>query len=113
MRKMLLCLFAVLAATVTLAATHSVDMGNQECVTCHADGDIVNNPGVVKEFNQSLHNYAGVMCGSCHGDENDFQPRPRKVACAPCHADQVALTKSNLPCERCHVVHTFTVHTTR
>ncbi len=107
----MLCFAALLFAAAAYAAgEHSVAMGNTECITCHSDADIVANPNVVAEWNQSIHSYSGVGCGNCHGDENNFRARPRKDACEPCHSEQVAYTKSVLPCDRCHVVHTFTVH---
>ncbi len=110
MRVVLFCICIILSATFAMAIEHSVDMGNMECVTCHADPDMVSKPEVVQEYNASVHSYAGVTCGNCHGDENDFMPRPRKVACEPCHTDQVAAVNSKLPCERCHTAHTFNVH---
>ena len=110
--------FIAALATVFLAATlvfaqstpHSVEMGNMECITCHADADMVENPEVAAEWSKSIHSYAGVGCGTCHGDAKDFIPAPGKQTCEPCHTKQVATTKSVLPCARCHVVHTFKVH---
>ncbi|MDR2884342.1 MAG: cytochrome C [Deferribacteraceae bacterium] len=92
------------------ADEHPDDMGNKDCITCHADGDAVSNPKVVAEYNQSIHSYSGVMCGSCHGDVANFSAKPPKAKCEPCHAEQIAKNKSTLPCEACHVVHTFAVH---
>ncbi len=108
--KLLFLLSVLLFATLAYAAEHSVDMGNTECVTCHADGDIVKKPEVVAQYNRSIHSYAGVTCGNCHGDEENFMPRPRKASCEPCHSEQVANVNSVLPCERCHTAHTFSVH---
>ena len=101
-----------LAATLVFAQTaaHPIEMGNMECATCHADADMVENSEVVAEWSKSIHSYAGVGCGTCHGDEKDFIPRPGKQTCEPCHTKQVSVTKSLFTCARCHVVHTFKVH---
>jgi hypothetical protein len=104
------CFAAVLIAAVAFAQSHSIDMGNTDCITCHSDPDIVSNPNIVSEWNKSIHSYSGVGCGTCHGDEKDFVARPRKNICESCHTDQIAVTVSPLPCERCHVPHTFNVH---
>jgi len=100
----------VLAAAAFAAGEHPAAMSKMECVTCHSDKDTVSKPEVVAEWNQSIHSYAGVSCGNCHGDENNFQAKPRKNVCESCHSEQVAVTKSSLPCESCHIVHTFNVH---
>ena len=115
MKKRFIFLFLPLFLFILTAATafsglHTVEMEGGECITCHSDGDMVANPDVVKEYNLSKHNYIGVSCGNCHGDEADFKPKPTKLACEPCHAQEVDKTDSVLPCSRCHTVHKFTVH---
>lgn len=112
MMKALIVCFAItiLSALAFAADEHPDDMGTKECITCHADKDAVSKPEVVKEYNQSRHSYTGVACGNCHGDEKDFVAKPTKAACQPCHAEQVAVTKSDLTCEKCHIVHSFSVH---
>jgi hypothetical protein len=115
MKKILMCAalvftLAMLAFAVEEQAEHPIDMGNTECITCHADADVVSNPAVVAEYNKSLHNFAGVACGSCHGDAADFVAVPTQVKCEPCHTEQVAVKNSQLTCQSCHTVHTFAVH---
>jgi hypothetical protein len=113
MKKLLLFSFSVLfvlTAVTAFSGLHPVDMDNSECVTCHSDDGIVANPNVVNDYKASKHNYVGVACGNCHGDEADFKPKPNKLACEPCHSQEVAKTASVLPCGRCHTVHKFTVH---
>ena len=102
-----LLLFAVVAYA---AGEHPMAMDKKECIACHADRDVVSKPNVVAEWNKSIHSYAGVACGNCHGDESNFQAIPPKSACESCHSGQVAVTKSALQCKNCHIVHTFSVH---
>jgi hypothetical protein len=113
MRKIILFAFSVLfilAAVTAFSGLHTVEMEGADCISCHADKEMVENTGVVESYNQSKHNYVGVGCGNCHGDEADFRPKPSKLACEPCHSQEVAKTDSVLPCSRCHSVHKFTVH---
>jgi hypothetical protein len=107
------CFAALLMAAVAFAQStqsHSVEMGNMDCITCHSDKDMVSKPNVVSEWQKGVHSYAGVSCGNCHGDAKDFAPRPRAELCASCHTEQVAEVNSVMPCERCHTAHTFNVH---
>jgi hypothetical protein len=113
MKKKSLFLFLllfILTAATAFSGLHTVEMEGGDCISCHSDGEMVSNPDVVKEYKLSKHNYIGVSCGNCHGDEADFRPKPSKLACEPCHAQEVAKTDSVLPCSRCHTVHRFTVH---
>ena len=89
---------------------HPMEMEKKECITCHSDPDTVDNTSVVAEYNMSIHSFAGVMCGNCHGDEADFRRVPSKASCEPCHSEQVANVNSKLPCESCHIAHTYNVH---
>ena len=106
-----LCFAVLLFAVAAYAAgEHPAEMGKKECITCHSDSATVSKPNVVAEWNQSLHSYSGVSCGNCHGDESNFQLKPLKATCESCHSEKVAVTKSALPCESCHIAHTFNVH---
>jgi len=112
MKRIAILCFAVmlLAAAGYAAEEHPMSMDKTGCVTCHSDEEIVSNPEVVKEWNQSIHSYAGVACGNCHGDEKNFQAKPSKSTCETCHSEQVAVTRSPLACESCHIAHTVNVH---
>ena len=69
--------------------------GNDDCLTCHADGDAKRSNGssvfvVRQKLDSSVHGQAGVACVDCHSDiakTSDFphKPRLRKVNCASCH----------------------------
>ncbi|MDR2104140.1 MAG: hypothetical protein LBP51_00115, partial [Deferribacteraceae bacterium] len=63
----------VLTAWTAFSGPHSVEMEGRECISCHSDGDMVSKPSVVKDYMASKHNYVGVACGNCHGDEADFK----------------------------------------
>jgi hypothetical protein len=82
------------------------------CLRCHS---VSQSSFAVRDWRESLHARAGVMCGSCHGShEAGFVPQPGPDRCILCHAPQVEefmasrhapSRSSGMRCVSCHDVH--------
>jgi hypothetical protein len=65
------------------------------CVGCHRD----RQPGMMVQWDESVHAQKGVLCEDCHGDDHDamFAAKGKvpAVMCAACHPDQTAEFKES------------------
>jgi len=86
---------------------HPGSMENLDCIQCHEDV----TPEVTKQWEQSAHGLIGVKCQVCHGDEANFQVKPKSETCRGCHSDQVEKNiAKDVSCSTCHIAHNFTIH---
>lgn len=82
------------------------------CLRCHSVSQTV---FAVRDWRESLHARAGVLCAACHGThESGFVPHPGPERCTMCHAQQVEefLASAHGPerspgmrCVSCHDAH--------
>lgn len=110
-RKIFITIMVLVLGVLSVAAfagsQHPEDMGNQDCLACHADV----TPDVVEQWEQSAHGFTGVKCQVCHGDEVNFVKSPENATCEGCHAKQIDNNQaSQARCASCHISHNFTVH---
>ncbi|UOD35719.1 hypothetical protein DSN97_05240 [Deferribacteraceae bacterium V6Fe1] len=86
---------------------HPGSMENLDCIECHKDL----TTEVTKQWEQSAHGFVGVKCQVCHGDEANFQAKPKNETCRGCHSDQFDKNiAKDLSCSTCHIAHNFTIH---
>ncbi len=85
---------ALLAVIVLLMATAGL-AGNSpakenKCVACH----LKVSPGLVADWQASLHSEEGIVCSECHGDkhqnskDSNLARLPDEHVCAECHQEQ-------------------------
>ena len=104
-----------LARVIPIGAAWPADDGpafRSNCLRCHA---VSQTAFAVRDWRESLHARAGVMCAACHGThEADFVPHPGPERCLMCHAQEVEefLASAHGParspgmrCVSCHEAH--------
>jgi hydroxylamine dehydrogenase len=85
--------YALLAmVSVVLAGFLDLPASAQDCITCHSQ----ETPGVVRDWQNSMHFENEVDCSVCHGDGHTTADDvanvelPTPEVCAGCHEEQVA-----------------------
>ncbi|SMP18934.1 hypothetical protein SAMN06265339_1649 [Desulfurobacterium pacificum] len=77
----------------------------QTCQGCHKE--------VAREWSNSVHGLANVMCYQCHGTLDNFYVKPPVSKCEACHYQEVVSARMRMPnmkCWTCHPAHYFTFH---
>ncbi len=77
----------------------------QTCQGCHKEE--------AKEWSNSAHGVANVMCYQCHGTFDKFYVKPPVSKCETCHHQEVVSTRMKMPnakCWTCHPAHYFSFH---
>jgi len=82
------------------------------CLRCHA---VSQTAFAVRDWRESLHARAGVLCAACHGThEAGFVPHPGPDRCTMCHAQEVEeflasahgpARSAGMRCVSCHEAH--------
>jgi cytochrome c554/c'-like protein len=74
--------------TATVDVISAAASQNGQCTSCHT----TSTPATVSAYNASGHKNAGVVCQTCHGDEQPHVALPTAAACESCHSAALSTT---------------------
>ncbi len=86
---------------------HRQGMDGKTCIECHQEL----SPQIIVAWQESSHGKMAAGCGGCHGDEKNFNGRPKNDTCMKCH--EMAFAQEPMPeksCMVCHPRHGFRQH---